>query len=220
MTGDRWGIEIEGGGVERIVVASALADRLKAPLTPGRKQGTNPTWRTDGWAITYDPSLKGWPRAERVEVSSPILERGAWPLRPILDVLRDTGVALDTRCGVHVHVSTSGMDEAMLCRLVRVVADVEPELLAVLPQARRRFNRPIRPEILSATPEGLRAAWFGGAPGKVRHYDRSRHHGLNLQSWWYRGTVEFRYLTATHDEQVLRAWVDRVWGLIDAARSL
>lgn len=61
-------------------------------------------------------------------------------------------------------------------------------------------------------------AWYGRPGYRPSRYDSSRYHGLNLNSFFYRTTIEFRYFNGTLHAGEVKAYVQLVLGL--AAKAL
>ncbi|RLD99145.1 MAG: hypothetical protein DRI92_02820, partial [Aquificota bacterium] len=49
-------------------------------------------------------------------------------------------------------------------------------------------------------------------------YNETRYHGLNLHSYWFRGTVEFRYMRGTLVGEVAENWILFTHALMEAAK--
>lgn len=64
----------------------------------------------------------------------------------------------------------------------------------------------------------LSAAWYGYQNTRPTRYDSSRYHGLNLNSLFFRGTIEFRYFNSTLHAGEVKAYVPL--GLALAANAL
>ena len=45
--------------------------------------------------------------------------------------------------------------------------------------------------------EQIKSMWYDGEDYSYRHYDDTRYHALNLQSVFYKGTIEFRLFNST-----------------------
>ena len=203
------GVEIEGGGVPRETVARALSSALGAPPLKGRKQRSHQTYSVGGYAITYDPSLKSWDGDRRVEIASPVFSdredlRTRLPI--VLATLRDVGLQQTEVCGTHIHVGGLSLSQAL--SLARVAVTEETPLIARAHKRRRKFCKPVRESVarlpLDSTPEEVRAAAGDKTPqARLMHYVPWRHRGLNLHSFLYRGTVEFRYFNGTLSQEVL-----------------
>jgi hypothetical protein len=67
----------------------------------------------------------------------------------------------------------------------------------------------------------LSTAWYGTFGGSAQRYDGSRYHGVNLNSLFYRGTVEFRWFafaTSKLHAGEVKAYVQFVLALVAAAK--
>ncbi|QDF05197.1 amidoligase family protein [Myxococcus xanthus] len=70
-------------------------------------------------------------------------------------------------------------------RLVRNCRPIDAAFLQRL-EARRPRNL-----------QEVNEAWYGRRNSILNRYDSSRYHGLNLNSLFFRGTIEFRYVNGT-----------------------
>jgi hypothetical protein len=172
----------------------------------------------DSWHLEEDSSIV---HRGGVELVSPIL-RGfdglaeAYRFFQLLSDIR--GVQIDASCGFHVH---HGVDpEHYKCSnlkvLVRIVHAME-EYLYLLIAGGRVSKDTCRPMDLDVKDflelrdceeeckkEGcqIKRLWYSvenrydADCKRVERYDMTRYHGLNLHSYWYRSTIEFRYHSA------------------------
>ena len=175
----------------------------------------------DHWHLEQDSSIT---HRGGVELVSPVL-RG---LADLIEVYRFLQllcaverVAIDESCGFHVH---HGVDRSRYtCRnlreLIRIVFPLEDYMYLLIPGDRlhRSTCRPMDvdvDEILQAVDcpvectAGcrLKTLWYSlenhcqPSGNNSERYDKTRYHGLNLHSYWYRSTVEFRYHSAVLQE--------------------
>jgi len=63
----------------------------------------------------------------------------------------------------------------------------------------------------------LQAAWYGYNGANPSRYDQTRYHGLNLNSLFYRGTIEFRYFNGTLHAGEIRAYALFVLAMAERA---
>ncbi|HYA04061.1 MAG TPA: amidoligase family protein [Syntrophobacteria bacterium] len=168
----------------------------------------------DSWRFQEDASIIGRGGAELV---SPILSglKGLNQVYRALQLLSDLEkVRVDESCGFHVHHGVN--PETYTCEqikeLVRIVHPMEKEFYLLIPGDRHNAEtcRPLELPVEaflkacdgSCDSEGCRARrlWYSGDnrydPKADLRYDKTRYHGLNLHSYWYRSTVEFRYHSA------------------------
>ncbi|MGH7298446.1 MAG: amidoligase family protein, partial [Polyangiaceae bacterium] len=64
----------------------------------------------------------------------------------------------------------------------------------------------------------VNAAWYGRQVHSPARYDQSRYHGVNLNSYFFRGTIEFRYFEGTTHAGKVKAYVQFCLAL--AAKAL
>jgi hypothetical protein len=168
----------------------------------------------NSWHFEEDGSIIGRGGAELI---SPILSglEGLNEVYRALQLLCEIDkVKTNESCGFHVH---HGVDqETYQCQqikeLVRIVHPMEDEFYLLIPGNREKAEtcRPLELNMETfladcdgtCEREGCRARrlWYSrenryDAKADSR-YDKTRYHGLNLHSYWYRSTIEFRYHSA------------------------
>jgi hypothetical protein len=192
----------------------------------------------NSWHFEEDGSIIGRGGAELI---SPILSglEGLSEVYRALKVLCGIDkVKTNESCGFHVH---HGVDrETYHCEqikdLVRIVHPMEEEFYLLIPGNRQKAEtcRPL--ELNMATfladcdgtcdREGCRARrlWYSKEnrydPEADRRYDKTRYHGLNLHSYWYRSTIEFRYHSAVLENiHEAMQWIIFTQFLVEMSRS-
>jgi hypothetical protein len=222
----RFGIEIETVGLSKEGAARAIAGAIGGTARPGGNG-----WEAvavDGrvWRAVPDGSLSGYQNAEIV---SPILGYAdIETLQAIVRALHAAGARADASCGIHIHVDGSRFDAKELTSLAKIIHKQERLIEAALGIQAHRLQRYCRPldaafiERLEARPPRtvaeVNAAWYGRqvhAPGR---YDQSRYHGVNLNSYFFRGTIEFRYFEGTTHAGKIKAYLQFCLAL--AAKAL
>ena len=169
----------------------------------------------DCWHLEEDSSIV---HRGGVELVSPIL-RGfeglveAYLFFQLLSEIR--GVKIDESCGFHVHhgVDAEHYKCSNLKALVRIVHAMEEYLYLLIAEGRvsRDTCRPMDLDIKDflelrdcedeCKRDGcqIKRLWYSienrydADCKRAERYDMTRYHGLNLHSFWYRSTVEFRY---------------------------
>jgi hypothetical protein len=213
----RFGIEIETVGLSRSDLARAIHSAL-----PGSSYNEHPSLReqvtlADGriWKVVPDGSLAGYLNGE---VVSPILTyTDLDALQNVVRAVRAAGATVDASCGIHVHVCGAAFDARGVTNLVKNVYRNErliEHALGVSPTRLSRYCQPINEEFIERinrarprTRAEMQAAWYGDSYTTPSRYDNSRYHGLNLNSLWFRNTVEFRYFTGTLHAGKVKAFV-------------
>lgn len=237
-----WGIEIETvAGTRfrhvdmrtfRAAVARAVAAGVQAatgrPATAATGGDTCTVRMEDGrvWTVMHDGSLEDG----GAEIVSPIM-CGLGEIEIVQAVVREVRAigaisSSDKKCGIHVHVGGSSLDAAAIARLGRMTAKIEPllvEALGVSPE-RERYCRPVSMHFVTAlrpgmSREAVQRAWYGHSGARPSRYDQTRYHGLNLNSFFYRGTVEFRYFNGTLHAGEVKAFVQFCLALVGRAAT-
>jgi len=176
----------------------------------------------DSWHIEEDTSIV---HRGGVELISPILQGfdgliEAYRFFQLLGEIQ--GVSIDESCGFHVHngVNVDNYKCEHLKQLVRIVYAIEDYVYLLIAQGRcdKETCRPMDLNIkdflelrnceVECKENGckIRQLWYSAAnrydPDRNRseRYDLTRYHGLNLHSYWYRSTIEFRYHCAILDK--------------------
>jgi hypothetical protein len=192
----------------------------------------------NAWRFEEDDSIIGRGGAELV---SPILS-GLEGLNEVYRALQLLGdiekVRVDESCGFHVHHGidreTYGCEQ--LKQLVRIVHPMEAEFYLLIPGDRQIAEtcRPLEVPLKafleacdgSCESEGCRARrlWYSSEnrydPKADSRYDKTRYHGLNLHSYWYRSTVEFRYHSGVLDNiHEAMQWIIFTQFLVEMSRD-
>lgn len=170
------------------------------------------------WHLEEDSSIV---HRGGVELISPIL-RGleglveAYHFFQLLNEIQ--GAKIDESCGFHVHhgVESEHYRCAQLKELVRIVYAMEDYLYLLIAGERMAKDtcRPMDLDVEALLKLGdcedeckrngcrMKDLWYSYEnrydPNSNRdvRYDMTRYHGLNLHSYWYRSTIEFRYHSA------------------------
>ena len=220
----RFGIEIETVGLNHSELARAIHSAVGGSLSFGGTSVTDPSGRV--WHVEHDGSLSG---SRNGEIVSPILTYDDLDaLQAVVRAVARAGARADYSTGIHIHVDGSQFDVRGLLNLVNFVHKQERLLEHVLQITSRRLGeycKPIDPEFMErlarrkpTTMEALNRAWYGYRNTRPERRDGSRYRGLNLNSLFYRKTIEFRYFNGSVDADEVKAYVQLVLAL--AANAL
>jgi hypothetical protein len=174
----------------------------------------------DSWHFEEDTSVRGQAHTKYgAELVSPILS-GLGGLIQVYNCFQFLnqidGLNIDKSCGFHVH---HGVDQKkyrceQLRGLVKIVHPIEKLFYLLIPGERQHADtcRPIEIDVdaflkicdveCGTDDCTIRKLWYSPEnrfdPDEARYprYDKTRYHGLNLHSYWYRSTIEFRYHSA------------------------
>ncbi len=221
---NKFGIEIETVGLNKAAIANAIQTVVGGTVTTSY-DGASVTM-ADGriWNVVRDGSLSGF---DNGEIVSPILTTADMDnLQAIVRAVRNAGARVDASCGIHVHVDGSQFTARTLTNLVTLVDRREKMFHRAFGVAAHRADRYAKlvsrdfvARLESSKPTtlaGVQSAWYG-AFGSPHRYHESRYHGLNLNSFFYRGTVEFRYFNGTLHAGEVKTYVQFVLALANAA---
>ncbi len=180
----------------------------------------------EAWSFVLDDSIKG---AGGGELVSPILSgvEGLTQIYRVIKLLQEfPEIQVNETCGFHVHhgVDPEKFSNRELFQLLRIVAIFENYIYQLLPETRRGADtcRPLEIDLYawfrrdgSKRQEPLvKNLWYtpenrdDAKIPRQRRLHPTRYHGLNLHSYWYRGTVEFRYYPSVldHPEELMQ-WI-------------
>ncbi len=178
------------------------------------------------WSFVLDDTIKG---AGGNELVSPILSGlgGLVEVFRVLLVLQQfPEILVNESCGFHVHhgVNREEFGNRELFQLMRIISIFEGYIYHLLPEERRHADtcRPLEVDLYDwYRREGsaeriprVQNLWYSPEnrddPQKPRDrkYHPTRYHGLNLHSYWYRGTIEFRYFPSVIEQpEELMQWI-------------
>jgi hypothetical protein len=173
----------------------------------------------NSWHFEQDSSVRGKGHTHYgAELTSPILsgiEGLLQAYRAFQFLCHIDGIDIDNSCGLHVHhgvdVEKYGCKE--LRQLVRIVHEYEDQFYLLIPGDRQNAQtcRPMEIDVqafldicecdLKTEDCRIKKLWYSpenryDTESAGPRYDKTRYHGLNLHSYWYRSTIEFRYHSA------------------------
>jgi Putative amidoligase enzyme len=186
----------------------------------------------ESWHFEKDGSVRGMGHTRSgAELTSPIMS-GITDLAQVYQMFQllcdIDGIDIDKSCGLHVHhgVDPEKYNCAHLQQLVRIVHPFEEQFYLLIP-GDRQDSETCRPmeidveafldicdgDVESGSCE-IKDLWYSAEnrceekAGNYTRYDKTRYHGLNLHSYWYRSTIEFRYHSAIlHNIDEAMQWI-------------
>ena len=237
-----FGVEIELTGITRAAAAKVIADELNSPHIIGPSNDCYHTRKVVDstgrkWSVMRDSSIEPvYPSEDRyssdeyrVEFVTPILHyEDIEVLQRMVRKLRAAGGKVNASCGIHIHIDGANHSPLSLRRLCNFMVsrqDIIYDSLGV-GDRRDRWCRPISKELLDALSENrdlghdqMEAIWYSrandGYSGGIdhRHYNPTRYHGVNLHSFFTKGTVEFRLFNSTLHAGKIKAYIQFCLGL-------
>ena len=228
MKNQTFGIEIETTGLGRERTAKTLAahfgttahhlgyhlDNWEVPMPDGRH------WTVESDASVTDPDA---------EVVSPVCR---WEdiemVQEVVRALREAGAKADSSCGIHIHIGLGEHTPKTLRNLVNIInakEDFLTQALAIKPERRSTWCRPVEPEFLAelnrrkpTTMDDFAETWYTTVAGSLdwhrnarQHYDSSRYHLLNLHAAFSTErpahTIEFRAFNGTLHAGEIKSYI-------------
>jgi hypothetical protein len=223
----RFGIEIETVGLNREKLARAIHSVVGGTVTNEYRSWRITDARGRRWQVVPDGSLSGGENSG--EIVSPVLGYDDIDeLQNVVRAVRTAGAKADPSTGIHIHIDGSRFDAKSVTNLVKLVHKQERLLehaLGVSEQRLARYCRPIDAGFIQRiearrpkTMQEVSDAWYGYRNTSPQRYDQSRYHGLNLNSLFFRGTIELRYFNGTLHAGEVKAYVQLALAM--AAKAL
>lgn len=237
LKNQKYGVEIEFTGIERETAASAVAEIIgtRTILGPvGNCYHTRIIKDSTGreWKVMRDSSI----RPERgtsssiasldefkVEFVTPPLKYSDMELlQSIVRKFRELGAKANSSCGIHVHVDGANHNALSLRRLVNFTVARQDLIYEALNVGGRKSDwcRPLSSQLLESMKKekqlnkrGVESIWYSSANDNYyggvdhQHYNSTRYHGVNLHSFFSKGTVEFRLFNSTLHAGKIKAYV-------------
>lgn len=230
-----FGVEVEMTGITREKAARLVAGVLGT--TPSHPESNCYHTRTIAdqaarkWKIMRDSSITpirnddtSEPLDEyRVEfVTPPLNYSDIELLQNIIRKLRENGAKAHSSCGIHIHVDGANHTAVSLRRLVNFMTARQDLIYEALQIGDRESSwcHKLNKTLLDAmkkdknlTKEKAEEVWYSrandGYCGGIdhQHYNSTRYHGVNLHSFFTKGTVEFRLFNSTLHAGKIKAYI-------------
>lgn len=230
-----FGVEVEMTGITREKAAHLVAGVLGT--TPSHPESNCYHTRTIAdqaarkWKIMRDSSITpirnddtSEPLDEyRVEfVTPPLNYSDIELLQNIIRKLRENGAKAHSSCGIHIHVDGANHTAVSLRRLVNFMTARQDLIYEALQIGDRESSwcHKLNKTLLDAmkkdknlTKEKAEEVWYSrandGYCGGIdhQHYNSTRYHGVNLHSFFTKGTVEFRLFNSTLHAGKIKAYI-------------
>lgn len=230
-----FGVEVEMTGITRKKAALIVAEILGT--TPSNPDGTCYNTRTitdqsgREWKVMRDSSINASINdgsndmfdEYKVEfVTPPLRYADIELLQSIIRKLRENGAKTNSSCGIHIHIDGSNHNPKSLRRLINFMTSRQDLIYEALEIGNRadRWCQKLNSAILSEmkkdkniSKEKAEQIWYStandGYTGGVNytHYNTTRYHGVNLHSYFSKGTVEFRLFNSTLHAGKIKAYI-------------
>lgn len=229
-----FGVEVEMTGITREKAARLVAGVLGT--TPSHPESNCYHTRTIAdqaarkWKIMRDSSITPIRNDDTIEpldeyrvefVTPPLNYSDIELLQNIIRKLRENGAKAHSSCGIHIHVDGANHTAVSLRRLVNFMTARQDLIYEALQIGDRESNwcHKLNKTLLDAmkkdknlTKEKAEEIWYSrandGYCGGIdhQHYNSTRYHGVNLHSFFTKGTVEFRLFNSTLHAGKIKAY--------------
>lgn len=230
-----FGVEVEMTGITRKKAAQIVGEVLESqPSAPSgncyyTRQIKDQAARV--WKVMRDSSITpirndggNAPLDEyKVEfVTPPLKYEDIELLQNIIRKLRENGAKSHSSCGIHIHVDGANHNAKSLRKLVNFMTsrqDLIYEALEIGNRANRwchKLNSALLVEMKkdkNLSKEKAEQIWYSNANDGYssgvshEHYNHTRYHGVNLHSYFSKGTIEFRLFNSTLHAGKIKAYV-------------
>lgn len=188
-----------------------------------------PVEELGAWSKQKDGSLG----ESGMEFASPILQGddGFCEIERFTHKLMLWHYLVDKRCGLHVHIDGRDLVYQDIKRLLKIALSFEAVIYAMLPESRYTgsFSVPLgrfpksRFKFKVEDEEGLKRLWYGRRNAHVNtksKFHHSRYFGVNIHSWFFRRSIEFRYHSGTLNPLKITNFIKICQALVDRAKKL
>lgn len=232
LKNQKFGVEIEFTGITRYkaakVVAGILGCEMGAPASNVYKTRTMIDSQGRKWKVMRDSSIvpQGGSASDeyRVEfVTPPLNYDDLEVLQKIVRAFKLEGAVANHSCGIHIHVDGANHNATSLRRLVKFFAarqNLVYEGLKIAPSRANQWCKPIATSLIdemakvkNISRDEMESIWYSRANDGYgmgvdhSHYNYTRYHGLNLHSFFSKGTVEFRLFNSTLHAGKIKAYI-------------
>lgn len=230
-----FGVEVEFTGITREKAAGIVAEILGSTVTgPARDAYYTRTILDQArrkWKVMRDSSINSERNDGTIEnadeyrvefVTPPLNYEDIEILQSIIRKFRENGGKPNSSCGIHIHVDGANHNPQSLTRLVNFMTARQDLIYDALQIGSRgnRWCKKLNSQLLakmkknkSLSKEQAETIWYSSANDGYcdgidhSHYNSTRYHGVNLHSYFTKGTVEFRLFNSTLHAGKIKAYI-------------
>lgn len=164
----------------------------------------------NGWKIVYDGSVEGYGGYRGIEIVSPP-SNNLDELKMVCEVLHEVEARVNSSCGLHVHHDINDLKRKQIMRVYNFYNKYEKAINLMFTKKRieNRFCRPVSRIINKVNNCDTKHELLRDIAGKGRgsYYNSCRYYTVNLRSYLYYGTIEFRQHNGTIDFNEMASWI-------------
>jgi hypothetical protein len=151
-------------------------------------------------------------------------------INAICAALKEANAHVDSSCGLHVHVDCRDLQYYDLRKVILVYSKVEDSLFRMLAKSRldnhycERLSKKFKDILVQKDKDwrrNLLKTTYGNEAraGRRNKYNEARYSALNIHSWFFRKTLEFRHHQGTVDAKKIINWAKICQSIINFAVS-
>lgn len=230
-----FGVEVEFTGITREKAAGIVAEILGSSVTgPARDAYYTRTILDQArrkWKVMRDSSINSERNDGTIEnadeyrvefVTPPLNYEDIEILQSIIRKFRESGGKPNSSCGIHIHVDGANHTPQSLTRLVNFMTARQDLIYDALQIGSRgnRWCKKLNSQLLAEMKKNKNLSkkqaetiWYSSANDGYcdgidhSHYNSTRYHGVNLHSYFTKGTVEFRLFNSTLHAGKIKAYI-------------
>lgn len=225
LKSQKFGVEIEMTGLTRAAAANVIAKYFNTHSSAGDRSCYETREIKDNhgriWKVMRDGSVAGGGQQSVEMVTPPLNYNDIEPLQEIVRKLKEAGAKTDSSCGIHIHIDGANHNPKSLRRLVNFMTSRQDLIYDALEiRHRERWCKKLSPELLAEMKKTadiehnrMESIWYSSANSDYSggisrdHYNNTRYHGINLHSFFSKGTVEFRLFNGTLHAGKIKAYI-------------
>lgn len=200
-------------GIELELISPISSARLTAKLEQNGIKVITPNSThevVNGWKLVYDGSINTSSGYTGIELVSPI-SYDLKDLEIVCKLLNEVGIKVNSSCGLHVHHDINELKRQQIMRVYEFYNKYEKLINSFLPSSRvgNRFCKPVSSIINRVRNCDTKQQLLKNIAGKESrsYYDNCRYYCLNLRSFLYYGTIEFRQGASTTSFEDISNWI-------------
>lgn len=164
----------------------------------------------NGWKIVYDGSVESYGSYRGIEIVSPP-SNNVDELQIVCEVLKEVEAKVNSSCGLHVHHDINDLKRKQIMRVYNFYNKYEKSINLMFSKRRieNRYCRPVSKIINKVNSCDTKYELLRDIAGKGRsgYYNNCRYYTVNLRSYLYYGTIEFRQHNGTIDFGEIAMWI-------------
>lgn len=177
----------------------------------------------DAWKVVYDSSISsnyGWDGCELVSPPSTDFEQ----IKTVCEIMKKVRAKVNSSCGFHVHHEIKELKRKQIMRIYNFYNKYE-KYINYFHKASRDDNRysqsiyEIIDRVNSCETKSELLSRIAGR-GRGGYYNNVRYYKINLRSFIYYGTIEFRHHGGTVKFDDIYSWVNFTHKIIERALEI